>query len=177
MKPLAYDFCCGRGGWTKGLLAAGWDVIGFDIVRFDCYTAPLILADLRKVKLLRDSRLRLIVASPPCEEFSRHSMPWTRAKNPPPPDKSIWLACEAHAKNIGVPYILENVRGAQKFMGKSTASFGPFHLWGNVPPLLPPPVNLKPKESFGSKQRSERAEIPFTLAKAIGEIFLWRLKS
>jgi len=28
MKPLAVDLCCGLGGWTEGLLAEGWDVVG-----------------------------------------------------------------------------------------------------------------------------------------------------
>lgn len=31
MKPLAIDLFCGLGGWTSGLLAEGYDVIGFDI--------------------------------------------------------------------------------------------------------------------------------------------------
>jgi len=31
MKPLAIDLFCGLGGWAEGLLAEGWDVIGFDI--------------------------------------------------------------------------------------------------------------------------------------------------
>jgi len=30
-KPLAIDLFCGLGGWTEGLLAEGWQVIGFDI--------------------------------------------------------------------------------------------------------------------------------------------------
>lgn len=32
-KPLAIDLYCGLGGWTEGLLAEGYDVIGFDIAR------------------------------------------------------------------------------------------------------------------------------------------------
>jgi hypothetical protein len=35
MKPLAIDLFCGLGGWTDGLLAEGWDVIGFDIERHE----------------------------------------------------------------------------------------------------------------------------------------------
>lgn len=33
MKPLAIDLFCGLGGWTEGLLANGYYVIGFDIER------------------------------------------------------------------------------------------------------------------------------------------------
>jgi site-specific DNA-cytosine methylase len=32
-EALAIDLFCGLGGWTDGLLAEGWDVIGFDIER------------------------------------------------------------------------------------------------------------------------------------------------
>ena len=32
-KPLAIDLFCGLGGWTEGLLAEGYDVVGFDIER------------------------------------------------------------------------------------------------------------------------------------------------
>lgn len=28
-RPLAIDLYAGLGGWTEGLLAEGWDVIGF----------------------------------------------------------------------------------------------------------------------------------------------------
>ena len=31
MKPLAIDLYFGLGGWTEGLLAEGYDVVGFDI--------------------------------------------------------------------------------------------------------------------------------------------------
>jgi len=39
MRPLAIDLYCGLGGWTEGLLAAGYDVIGFDIERHE-YAVP-----------------------------------------------------------------------------------------------------------------------------------------
>jgi hypothetical protein len=49
MKPLALDLACGLGGWTIGLLAAGWDVIGFDVEAWPGYPGKLVLKDVREV--------------------------------------------------------------------------------------------------------------------------------
>jgi hypothetical protein len=47
--PLAIDLFCGLGGWTEGLLAEGWSVIGFDIEEHvygeHRYPAKLLLYD------------------------------------------------------------------------------------------------------------------------------------
>ena len=94
----------------------------------------------------------------------------------PPPNPIIWRNCERFSEQYEAEFILENVRGAQPFMGKAKASFGPFYLWGDVPPILPT-AEWKRKESFSSKRRAERAEIPFDLALAIGKSFLWKLNS
>jgi len=79
-----------------------------------------------------------IVASSPCEQFSVHGMKHFHP-NPPYPELGIKLfnhtreLCEA----AGVPYVMENVRAAQQFVGNAVHHCGPFYLWGNaVPPLL-----------------------------------------
>lgn len=62
MKPLAVDLCCGLGGWTHGLLAEGWDVVGFDIERHvygdEQYPAQLVLQDIRTFELSSGPALR-----------------------------------------------------------------------------------------------------------------------
>lgn len=44
-------------------------------------------------------------------------------------------ACEAAGRHI--PLVVENVRGAQPWVGRSRWNFGSYHLWGDVPALMP----------------------------------------
>lgn len=163
--PLAIDLFCGLGGWTEGLLAEGWDVIGFDIEQHiygeHRYPAQLVMQD---VLTLHGSQFRgadLIVASPPCQEFSYMAMPWSRAKAKAAAIKADETgkaledltrlfnacfriqreACEAAGRHI--PLIVENVRGAQPWVGRARWSFGSFYLWGDVPALMPPVIRAQ----------------------------------
>lgn len=156
-KPLMVDLFCGLGGWADGGLAEGFDVIGFDIERHvyseHRYPAQLVIQD---VLTLHGSQFRnaaLIVASPPCQEFSYMAMPWKRAKAIAAEYRSGKRdmkqltalfdacfriqreACEASGRHI--PLIVENVRGAIPWVGRSRWNFGSFHLWGDVPALMP----------------------------------------
>jgi hypothetical protein len=36
-----------------------------------------------------------------------------------------------------IPLVVENVRGAQPWVGRSAWNYGSFHLWGDVPALMP----------------------------------------
>jgi hypothetical protein len=146
-RPLAIDLFCGLGGWTEALLAENYRVIGFDIERHvygaHRYPATLVIQD---VLTLHGSQFRdaaLIVASPPCQAYSYRAMPWKRAKALPPPDNSLFEACfriqreASAAAGRHVPLIVENVRGAQKWVGRARWNFGSFYLWGDVPALMP----------------------------------------
>ncbi len=147
VRPLAVDLFCGLGGWTEGLLAEGYDVIGFDIERHvygeHRYPAQLVVQD---VLTLHGSQFRdadLIVASPPCQAYSYRMMPWKRAKALPPPDNTLFEACfriqreACEAAGGHIPLIVENVRGAQPWVGRARWNFGSFYLWGDVPALMP----------------------------------------
>jgi hypothetical protein len=147
MKPLAIDLFCGLGGWTEGLLAEGWYVVGFDIERHDYgtggYPAQLVLQDVMKLHGSQFKDASLIVASPPCQGYSYRAMPWSRCKALPPPDNSLFEACfriqrEAiEAAGHFIPMVVENVRGAQKWVGRARWNYGSYYLWGDVPALMP----------------------------------------
>ena len=156
-KPLAIDMFCGLGGWTEGLLAEGYDVVGFDNERHAYgdarYPAQLVIQDVLTIHGRQFKDAALIVASPPCQEYSYMAMPWTLAK-----DKAAALrdgrddpkrltalfdacfriqreACEAAGRHI--PLVVENVCGAQKWVGRARWHYGSFYLWGDVPALMP----------------------------------------
>jgi len=78
-----------------------------------------------------------IVASTPCEEFST-----MRNFRPPVPYPEMGIRLFNHARSIceasRVPYVLENVAGAGRFVGPAVSHCGPYYLWGSgVPPILP----------------------------------------
>jgi hypothetical protein len=158
-KPLAIDLYAGLGGWTEGLLAEGYRVVGFDIHRHEYgeahYPAQLVLQDVLTIHGAQFRDASLIVASPPCQAYSYRAMPWKKAKALPPPDNALFEACfriqrEAEAAaGRHIPLVVENVCGAQKWVGRARWHFGSFYLWGDVPALMPITRNLKAAKNDG----------------------------
>jgi len=151
-KPLAIDLYCGLGGWAEGFLAEGYRVVGFDIELHDYgtgrYPGQLVLQDVLTLHGAQFKNAAVIVASPPCTEPSYRAMPWKRAKALNaigPPETFLKLfhacfriqreACEAAGRHI--PIVVENVKGAQPWVGSAAWHFGSFYLWGDLPALMP----------------------------------------
>jgi hypothetical protein len=164
MRPLAVDLFCGLGGWTEGLLAEGFEVVGFDIERHEYgehrYQAQLVIQD---VLTLHGSQFRdatLIVASPPCQAYSYRAMPWKKAKALPPPDNTLFDACfriqreACEAAGRHVPLVVENVRGAQPWVGRARWNFGSFYLWGDVPALMLPTFKGAKQPGIGGLRKN-----------------------
>jgi hypothetical protein len=158
-KPLAIDLFCGLGGWSESLLAEGYEVVGFDIERHEYgehrYPAQLVVQGVTTLHGSQFKGATLIVASPPCQAYSYMAMPWKLAKAKAAAiqadttgkmladlnrlfDACFRLQMEASfAAGRHIPMVVENVRGAQKWVGRARWNFGSFYLWGDVPALMP----------------------------------------
>ena len=163
MKQLTMlDLCCGLKGASEGFKQRGWKVYTLDIdPRFN----PDYVADVRYWSW-QGERLNFIWASSPCDEFARESMPWCRTGKQP--DMSLVIGCKRIINECDpeLGWVLENVRGAQAYLGKSVQNIGAFHFWGRFPLLGNMDLRIKKKESYGSKQEAERAKIPLQISTA-----------
>jgi site-specific DNA-cytosine methylase len=195
-QPLAIDLCCGLGGWTAGLLAEGWRVIGFDLVKPRQFPigAQFVQQDVRTISgRLGRGRVGLVVASPPCTEFSQC---WNFARHrTPDPAGALDLVrhCFRIAREADAPIVLENVAGARKHFeaefGAPIWHVGSYYFWGD-------PIVLRPQGRFtkgmwstdrdrtGARRwwRDNRAKtyvrdpalralIPMEIARAVGSQF------
>jgi hypothetical protein len=185
MKRMC-DLFCGRLGWSKAFLARGWKVVGFDLVEppeippgFEFVKCDVLQLGSMQNRIgvkaqifgfLHSWECDFICASSPCEEFSVHGMKHF-FPNPAYPELGIRLFNHTRAicEESGVPYVMENVRTAQKFVGQAVHHCGAYYLWGSgVPPLIPPSTVKKALDMSGSAYR--RAVLAGQLTEARARI-------
>jgi hypothetical protein len=172
-RPLAVDLFSGLFGWSEGLTAEGFNTIGFDLEdmrgQFGFPRLPQTQLVIQNVLSLHGSQFRdaaLIVASPPCQKYSWMAMPWSRGRAAAAEIRADETgaklselnalfnacfriqreACEAAGRHI--PLIVENVKGAQPWVGRARWSFGSFYLWGDIPALMPPVIKAHKVPGF-----------------------------
>ena len=141
---MKYYLCCGRGtgvgpGWT-----------GFDIA--DHGFRPLVLQDVRTMDRLRNAEA--VFATPPCSGFT--DLPWRPATGK---GLDVLLACLRLCRESGAPWLLENSRFAQRYIGPSRWRRGSHHFWGTIEPL---PCEPRQKERLSGALN--RAALPLVIS-------------
>ncbi len=164
---LMLDICAGLGGASSAFRHRGWRVITLDndpVFRTD------IVADIRTWAW--DGEIPdLIWCSPPCDEFAREFMPWSKTGKSP--DLSIVQACKRIIDEVKPRYwVIENVKGSLKWLepviGKPSYVCNPYYLWGYFPNISYVKVTSR-KEHLSSMRAAERALIPYKLSNALAE--------
>ena len=187
MKVL--DLFCGMGGWSIGFHREGFTCYGLDEVDvgypYELWQTPI--EEFRGGEY-RDMGFDVVVASPPCTEFSilSRGLAAMGKRKPPEPEKGMALVKEAlRVIQLVQPryWLIENVSGAVKYfspvMGAPKAIIKPYYLWGNFPRFLRESSYMAPKiHKMGLKNGSMldapgrfsplapwlRAKIPFPLS-------------
>ena len=186
MKLL--DICCGRFGWSKAFAARGHKCVGIDLIQplwipENCTFVQANILDITE-EWVREQGFDCGVASTPCEGFSVHGIKMFH-KNPPYPELGIKLFRHAEKLLSKMPYVMENVSAAEKFLGRAVNKCGPFYLWGNsVPFLLPQGIKKDIQFKRGERDKigrwgsqswqrkkatAEVATIPIELASCVAE--------
>lgn len=181
MKQALDLFCC-AGGATRGLQLAGYRVTGVDIKPQPRYCGDVFVQD-DAMAWLRDPRrlldFDLIWLSPPCQRYCRITPERTRNNHPDLLPEALGLA-----RAQPIPYICENVEGAQTLMRSPLFLCGTMfglniwrHRWfemGNVDVffLLPPcnhdghPVLISGRGMRGVRKGGKRPSEPQKAVKA-----------
>lgn len=160
---LMIDLCCGLKGASGAMTERGWTVITLDISpNFE----PDILSDVRDWSYQGD-RPDLVWASPPCNEFSREFMPWSKTGTPP--DMSIYLACRRIIAQANPRFwIIENTVGAVPYFGRPAQVLRSFYLWGFFPRLTNVQLDdMRRKQILSGRDQAKRALIPYKLSLAV----------
>jgi len=154
------DLFSGMGGASAAMKDRGWKVVTVELAE---KFKPDIVADVCKLSF-RNYKPDLIWGSPPCTEFSKSWMPWCEDIEP---DMTLVEAFHKVVENLNPKWwVLENVQGAVKYMGKPQFISGPVRLWGVFPPVSCKVANWKEK-LWGGTHQAERAKMPYNLSKAV----------
>ena len=171
-RKVIWDLCSGLGGWSEAFAQSDWFVVRIEVNPDLEYVPFTRILDVKDWMDWIDDLPHpdLVVASPPCTEFS--------TANPVPrenfdPDMSIVKACLDIIDYIKPTWwVLENVKGAcpyfRPILGHHKQFIGPFFLWGNFPHIEDRRLRDYKKNIAGAMSRKRTAQevamIPFEMS-------------
>jgi C-5 cytosine-specific DNA methylase len=139
-----FDEFCGVGGWSIGFYRHGFQCFGIDNVDVG-YPYHLFKSDIRQFDGREfQGKVRAVMISPPCTEYSKITVlsAWKGQRPPPDPygPNGVELVKEGlRVKDEIAPkyWLLENVLTSRKYiepiLGEPKMKVGPYLLWGNFP--------------------------------------------
>ena len=181
---IILDLYCGLGGWATGLVEKGHHVIGYDIRDFSIgYPGEFIRADLLNFNDFPSADI--IVASPPCTDFSKASFPktWKSVQRFPPDiqgaKKLFWRVYEINKIVQPKYFIIENVKGAQKYIGRAQMHIGSRYFWGTFPSFnVANAIDIYGKQKVPPSidRPAFRAKIPLSISRSFAKAIAEALK-
>lgn len=100
----ALDLYCGGGGAARGLVAAGFDVVGVDLYESPAYPGPVLVRDATELEPRDLEGYDLVWASPPCQRYSAATRVEDRGKH-----ADLLGLTQDLLDRVDVPSIVENV--------------------------------------------------------------------
>jgi hypothetical protein len=164
------DLFSGLGGFSEAFRRRGHEVVTVDI---DPTFKPTICKDVRELKPEDiPGPWDVVLASPPCDEFARESMPWSKTGVRPSTELAevtIRLIEQLRPRW----WVIENVRGAVPYLkpilGSPVKRCGSRYLWGIFPPFDVPSKLCYGKEKIAPRpmRKAIRSLIPYPLSLAL----------
>lgn len=180
---LALDLFCGLGGWSDGLAAEGFDVVGVELVPMiaKLYRHKVILADCCHLPLRDGLKWDLVVGSPPCRDFSIMAVglghKWKRPPDPEGEGMKLVNAFLDYVRHARPRYwLMENVTRLKDYLDikpRVETNLGEGMrrcFWGTFPAFLIP-RDYGHKFHYGDRKplrKWKRAYIPNPVSRALG---------
>lgn len=149
----------GSSSVTAEFLKRGWCAYSFDI---SFNSKAQIIGDARNLPL-KKIPIDFMWLSPPCNEFTREFLPWSRTSIEP---STELFKASLDLINIYQPrlWLIENSKGGDHFIGRSfskaNVTVNSWHFWTNVPNIMKFKRKYLNKKTRTIKDPIERGKIP-----------------
>jgi DNA (cytosine-5)-methyltransferase 1 len=122
-RPRLLDLFCCAGGAAVGYHRAGFDVVGVDIEPQPNYPFRFVKADALEFAAAVGDMFDAIHASPPCQAYSVMTAAEAKPRHP-----QLIAPTQTLLRQIGRPYVIENVEGARRHLDHPVKLCGSFGL-------------------------------------------------